>query len=80
MEKLFITPNQLLEDSFNLGKMIFESGFRPHFIVGVWRGGTPVGIAVQEYLEYKGIEADHIAIRTSSYYGIIPNFNWCPIF
>ena len=70
MEKLFITPNQLLEDSFNLGKMIFESGFRPHFIVGVWRGGTPVGIAVQEYLEYKGIEADHIAIRTSSYYGI----------
>ena len=70
MEKLFITPNQLLEDSFKLGKMIFESGFRPHFIVGVWRGGTPVGIAVQEYLEYKGIESDHIAIRTSSYYGI----------
>ena len=41
MEKLFITPNQLLEDSFKLGKLIFESGFRPHFIVGVWRGGTP---------------------------------------
>ena len=70
MEKHFISANQLLEDSFQLGKMIFESGFRPHFIIGVWRGGAPVGIAVQEYLAFQGIETDHIAIRTSSYYGI----------
>ncbi len=70
MEKHFISATQLLEDSFRLGKMIFESGFRPHFIVGVWRGGTPVGIAVQEYLAFRGIETDHISIRTSSYYRI----------
>ncbi len=70
MQKLFISANQLLEDSFRLGKMIYESGFRPHFIIGVWRGGAPVGIAVQEYLAFQGIETDHIAIRTSSYYGI----------
>ena len=44
--------------------------FRPSFIVGVWRGGTPVGIAVQEILDHLGVETDHIAIRTSSYYGI----------
>ncbi len=69
MEKHFISANQLLEDSFQLGKLIYQSGFRPHFIVGVWRGGTPVGIAVQEYLAFMGIETDHIAIRTSSYYG-----------
>jgi hypoxanthine phosphoribosyltransferase len=60
----------LLRDSFLLAEQIFASGFRPNFIVGVWRGGAPVGIAVQEYLEYKGLESDHIAIRTSSYYGI----------
>ena len=53
-----------------LAEQIYASGFRPNFIVGVWRGGAPVGIAVQEYLEYKGLESDHIAIRTSSYYGI----------
>jgi hypoxanthine phosphoribosyltransferase len=70
MQKHFISANQLLEDSFRLGKMIFESGFRPHFIIGIWRGGAPVGIAVQEYLAFQGIETDHIAIRTSSYYGI----------
>src|SRR5690606_29031956 len=33
----------------------------------IWRGGAPVGIAVQEVLEYHGIECDHISIRTSSY-------------
>jgi len=70
MDKYFISANQLLEDSFRLGKMIYRSGFRPHFIIGVWRGGTPVGIAVQEYLAFRGIETDHISIRTSSYYHI----------
>ena len=70
MDKHFISAADLLRDSFLLAEQIFASGFRPNFIVGVWRGGAPVGIAVQEYLEYKGLESDHIAIRTSSYYGI----------
>jgi uncharacterized protein len=70
MDKLYITANELLLDSFKLAEQIFQRGYRPHFIVGVWRGGSPVGIAVQEYLEYVGVPTDHIAIRTSSYYGI----------
>ena len=70
MDKVFISAQELLEDSFQLASDIYDSGFKPHFIVGIWRGGTPVGIAVQEFLEFKGIETDHIAIRTSSYYGI----------
>ena len=70
MDKHFISADELLTDSFRLADQIYRSGFRPHFIVGVWRGGAPVGIAVQEYLDYMGVETDHIAIRTSSYYGI----------
>lgn len=70
MDKHFITANELLLDSFKLAEQVYQRGFRPQFIVGVWRGGSPVGIAVQEYLEYMGIATDHIAIRTSSYYGI----------
>ena len=69
-QKQYISAAQLLEDSFDLGLQILDSGFRPDFIVGVWRGGTPVGIAVQELLEFFGIETDHIAIRTSLYSGI----------
>ena len=67
VEKQFIDAQQLLDDSFSLGLQILESGYVPHFIIGVWRGGTPVGIAVQELLDYFGIETDHIAIRTSFY-------------
>jgi len=70
MNKYYITANQLLSDSFLLAEKIYESGFRPDFIIGVWRGGAPVGIAVQEYLEYVGVPTDHISIRTSSYTGI----------
>jgi len=70
IEKKFISAQELLEDSLRLGKIILESGFNPHFIVGIWRGGTPVGIAVQEFLDYCGIKTDHIAIRTSYYTGI----------
>ncbi|MCP4283049.1 MAG: hypoxanthine phosphoribosyltransferase [Gammaproteobacteria bacterium] len=69
-EKIFIGANDLLLDSFRLGLEIFKSGLRPDFIVGVWRGGTPVGVAVQEILDRYGVKTDHIAIRTTSYTGI----------
>ena len=69
-DKRYLTAQELLNDSFELGLRIFKSGFRPSFIIGVWRGGTPVGIAVQEILDHLGVKTDHIAIRTSSYYGI----------
>ena len=68
--KQFIDAASLLEDSFRLGIQVLDSGFRPSFIVGVWRGGTPVGIAVQELLDFFGVKTDHIAIRTSLYKGI----------
>jgi hypoxanthine phosphoribosyltransferase len=70
VEKTYLTAQDLLLDSFELGLRIFKSGFRPSFIIGVWRGGTPVGIAVQEILDHLGVKTDHIAIRTSSYIGI----------
>ena len=70
MNKHFIQPNDLLEDSFNLAWKIYDSNFRPNFIIGVWRGGAPIGIAVQEFLNVLGLKSDHIAIRTSYYSGI----------
>ncbi len=70
LDKVYLSAQDLLEDSFRLGLQVFKSDFRPDFIVGVWRGGTPVGIAVQEILDNLGVKTDHIAIRTSSYTGI----------
>lgn len=70
MDKFYISAQQLLEDSFTLAMQIFEDGYQPDYIVGIWRGGAPVGIAVQELLQLLGVKSDHIAIRTSSYTGI----------
>lgn len=70
MEKIFIGAESLLRDSLELGMQIVRSGFRPTFLVGIWRGGAPIGITVQEVLEYHGIACDHISIRTSAYTGV----------
>lgn len=66
-EKVYLDAQALLEDSFRLGAEILKSGFTPTLIIAIWRGGAPMGIAVQELLSYYGVESDHIAIRTSSY-------------
>jgi hypoxanthine phosphoribosyltransferase len=70
LSKNYISSQSLLEDSFRLASKVFNDGFRPDFIIGIWRGGAPIGIAVQEFFEYKNTPTDHIAVRTSSYYGI----------
>ena len=70
MDKLFIQADELLRDSFKLAWQVYESGYRPNYIIGVWRGGAPIGIAVQEFLDVLGVPSDHIAIRTSHYKGI----------
>ena len=63
--KVFISEQEHMLDGFRLGRKIFESGFRPTFIVGLWRGGTAVGIVVQECLATLGVDTDHISLRTS---------------
>jgi hypothetical protein len=70
MEKIFISANSLLRDAMELARLVVASGFRPTFLVAMWRGGAPIGITVQEVLEYHAVPTDHIAIRTSSYTGI----------
>jgi hypoxanthine phosphoribosyltransferase len=65
MKKIFLDEETLILDSFRLGVQIYESGFRPTFIVGLWRGGSSVGIYVQECLQTLGIETNHISLRTS---------------
>ena len=76
----YISEQELMLDGFRLGKKIYDSGFRPDFIAGIWRGGSSVGIVVQECLQHFGVHTDHIAIRTSyegmeSYPDMIKNAN-----
>ncbi|MDE0309209.1 MAG: phosphoribosyltransferase family protein [Acidiferrobacterales bacterium] len=65
--KIYITASALFEDSCKLAASVLKSGYRPNYLVALWRGGTPVGITIQELLAYYGVKTDHIAIRTSLY-------------
>ncbi len=70
IEKIYLSADSLFIDSCNLAAQVLQSGFRPDYLIALWRGGTPVGICMQELLAYFGIDTDHIAIRTSLYQGI----------
>ena len=70
MDKIILSAQGLLEDSYRLAGKVLASGFRPTMIIAIWRGGAPVGMAVQEFVRYCGVNTDHIAIRTSSYIGV----------
>ncbi|MEI8353899.1 MAG: phosphoribosyltransferase family protein [Lentisphaerota bacterium] len=68
--KIYITADDLLLDSFRLARRILDSGWAPDALVALWRGGTPVGVAVHEFLAYHGIATRHMALKCASYSGI----------
>jgi hypoxanthine phosphoribosyltransferase len=72
IKKIYVEEESLLNDAFRMAVSVYESGFAPTFIVGIWRGGSSVGIYVQECLQFLGVESDHIAIRTS--YAGLPEY------
>jgi len=65
-----LTPEEFLLDTFRLGRAVYETGFRPKHVLSIWRGGTPVGLGVDEFFRTRGIFLDHTAIATESYTGI----------
>lgn len=68
--KEFISPQELVRESFALARRIYDSGWRPDLLLAVWRGGTPVGIAVHEFFVYKGVPTAHAVVKVESYRGI----------
>lgn len=70
--KMFIDPKTLLVDSFRLAKMVYDDRYIPDMIIAVWRGGTPVGIAVHEFFRYKGYNPAHTAVKCGLYSGFAP--------
>ena len=57
-DKIYIQAQDLLEDSFRLADAVKSDGFEPTFIVALWRGGAPIGLAIQEFFAYHGVETD----------------------
>ncbi len=68
--KHFISANELLQDSFRLAEAVLSSGYTPTLVVGVWRGGAPIAVSLHEYLQYRGVAAEHGCLIARSYTGI----------
>ena len=68
--KIFIDARTLMLESVRLARAIWDDGFRPDFLIGIWRGGTPPGILIHEYFRLRGVDPYHTAIKTQSYEGM----------
>ena len=68
-EKTYISADQQLRDSFRMARAIYDSGWHPDFLVGLWRGGTPIAIAIHEYFVFRGHKLLHMPVKCSSYTG-----------
>lgn len=66
----FIQSEELLLDSFKLGKKLYDKGFIPTHAISLWRGGTPVGLGVDSFFRLKGHFITHTTVATASYSGI----------
>ena len=62
-----IKAEELLLDSFKLGKKLYQKGLRPNHAISIWRGGTPVGLGVDAYFRIQGLSVSHTTIATDSY-------------
>jgi len=69
-EKRYLSADEFLHDSWKLAADIRESGWRPDFLIALWRGGAPVGVAVHEYLKVSGWSVEHLPLKCGSYTGI----------
>ena len=70
LQKEFIRADDLVRDAFQLARIIYDTGYRPDVLLVLWRGGTPVGVVIHEFLRYKGIETYHTVVKAESYTGI----------
>lgn len=67
MRKLVLDANTFYQQCFALARQVFDSGFRPDYLLMLMRGGAPVGIVMHEYFRHHGLELDHESIRAISY-------------
>jgi hypothetical protein len=67
---VYIDARTLLLNSMKLARKVWDSGYRPDYLIGVWRGGTPPGVAIHEFFRLRGMEPYHTTIKTQSYSGM----------
>ena len=72
-DKRYLPANEFLRDSWRLAASIRKAGWKPDALIALWRGGTPPGIAIHEFLKVSGWDVRHIPLKCASYTGIGEN-------
>ena len=72
-DKQYISADEYLQDNWRLAAAVRKSGWRPDFILGLWRGGAPVAIAIHEFMKVTGWNVQHVPLKCGSYTGIGDN-------
>lgn len=72
-DKVYISANSYLSDTWRLAAAIRKSGWRPDVLIALWRGGTPVGVAVHEFFKTTGWDVEHFPLKCGSYTAIGEN-------
>lgn len=71
--KHYLSANEFQRDSWRLAATIKQSGWKPDWLIALWRGGATVGVFVHEFFRAAGWDVQHIPLKCSSYTGIGEN-------
>ena len=72
-DKHYLSADEYLRDTWKLAAAVRNSGWKPDFLIALWRGGAPVGVAMHEYFKATGWPIQHIPLKCASYAGIGDN-------
>lgn len=70
---VFLSPNEFQSDCWTLGKKLLAVGWKPDYLIGLWRGGAWPCVSVDEYFRAHGWKAECIPLKCWSYTGIDAN-------
>ena len=71
--KHYLAANDFLRDVWRLAASVRKVDWKPDFLIALWRGGTPPGIAIHEFLKVSGWDVRHLPLKCMSYTGIGEN-------
>ncbi len=69
-EKLFLSADEFLRDSWRLAAQVKASGWQPDILIALWRGGATPGVALHEFFKVTGWDVKHVPLKCGSYEGI----------
>ena len=66
MDKIYVNAQSMLLNSFKLAKLVYAN-FIPDLIIGIWRGGSLITFAIDEYFRFKNLKIPCYPLKSEAY-------------